>query len=223
MATSWRFKSSHPHFSNLFFEQKTMDLTEAIKKHQPNFGLVLKDEQVSNLAIYYDLVMKYNDELHLVGKCDAEEFAIRHILESLYALQFLPDETTFADVGAGAGLPSIPLLIVREGLLGKLVESKKKKGTFLAHVIRKCNLKERAVLINEQFQEVSNINVSFVTCRALDKFSRRVLQIKKWSDDAEMILFAGNAIRQELKKRKLNFEEHLIPMSERRFIFRVTK
>ena len=60
-------------------------------------------------------------------------------------------------------------------------------------------------------------------CRALDKFSRRLIQIKNWSNDAEMILFAGNSVRQELKKRRMNFEEYLIPMSERRYIFRTKK
>ncbi len=200
-----------------------MNITEALQTHQSEFGLALAKEQISNLANYYDLVMKYNDELNLVGKSSPEEFAIRHILESLFALQFLPDETVFADVGTGAGLPSVPLLIVRERLMGKLIESKVKKGKFLSHMINKCNLSERAVLLNQQFQEVQNIDVSFVLCRALDKFSRRVLEMKKWSDNAELILFAGDAVKKELIRRKLTFHEHLIPMSEKRFIFRVEK
>lgn len=199
-----------------------MNITEAVKKHQSEFGLELSDEKISQLAEYYSLVMKYNDELHLVAPCDAEEFAVRHILESLYGLQFLPENAVFADVGTGAGLPSIPCLIVREDLMGKLVESKVKKGKFLGHVIRRCDLRERAVLLNQQFQEIQNIEVSYVMCRALDKFGKRVEQIKKWSGDAKLIFFAGNSVRQQLKRKKIEFEEYLIPMSERRYIF-VTK
>ncbi len=200
-----------------------MNIKQAIKKHQSAFGLELNSENISKLAVYYDLVMKHNDILHLVAPSDAEEFAIRHILESLYAIQFLPENAVFADVGTGAGLPSIPCLIVREDLLGKLIESKVKKGNFLKEVISKCDLNERAILINKQFQEVTNINVSFVMCRALDKFSKRIAQIKKWSNDAEMILFAGENVRRELNRRKISFEEYLIPMSERRFIFKTQK
>lgn len=199
-----------------------MNITEAIKTHQSEFGLELTDEKISELAVYYDLVMNYNDNLHLVAPCDAEEFAIRHILESLYGLQFLPENTVFADVGTGAGLPSIPCLIVRKDLMGRLVESKVKKGKFLGHVIRRCDLRERAVLLNQQFQEIQNIEVSYVTCRALDKFGKRVEQIKKWSDNARLIFYAGNSVRQQLKRKKIEFEEHLIPMSKRRYIF-VTK
>lgn len=200
-----------------------MTINEAIKKHQATFGLDLSDEKISQLAVYYDLVMENNEHLHLVAPCDAEEFAVRHILESLYALQFLPENTVFADVGTGAGLPSVPCLIVREDLMGKLIESKLKKGEFLNRVIRQCNLKERAILINKQFQEITNIEVIYVLCRALDKFGKRILQLQKWSDDANMILFAGESVRKELSKKKISFEEFLIPMSEKRFIFTVKK
>ena len=158
-----------------------MNITEAIEKYQSEFGLELSAEKIEKLTEYYQLVMKSNDLLHLVApSIDAEEFAVRHILESLYALQFLPENTVFADVGTGAGLPSIPCLIVREDLMGKLIESKQKKGTFLQEAINQLGLEERAILINKQFQEVSNIEVSFIMCRALDKFSRRLIQIKNW-------------------------------------------
>jgi 16S rRNA (guanine527-N7)-methyltransferase len=200
-----------------------MKIIDAIKKHQSEFGFELSEEKIEQLAEYYKLVMEYNGELHLVAPCDTQEFAIRHILESLYGLQFLPENAVFADIGTGAGLPSIPCLIVREDLLGKLVESKVKKGKFLGHVIRKCNLRDRAMLLNQQFQEIENIEVSFIMCRALDKFGKRVEQLKKWSDNAEMILYAGESVRRELKKKNIEFEEFLIPMSERRYIFKTKK
>ncbi len=200
-----------------------MKIVDSIKKYQSNFGLELSPDKIKQLGVYYELVREHNDELHLVAPCDAEEFAVRHILESLYALQFLPEKAVFADVGTGAGLPSIPCLIVREDLMGKLIESKQKKDKFLSLVIEACYLRERAVLINKQFQEVKNIEVSHVMCRALDKFGKRVEQLKKWSDNAEMLLFAGDSVRQELYRKKITFDEFLIPMSERRFIFKTTK
>ncbi len=200
-----------------------MNITEAIKKHQSEFGLNLEDEMISRLAVYYDLVMQNNELLHLVAPCNAEEFAVRHLLESLYALQFLPENTVFADVGTGAGLPSVPCLIIREDLMGKLIESKQKKGDFLKQIINTCGLEGRAMLINKQFQEIQNIEVSYVLCRALDKFGKRVSQLKKWSDDANLIFFAGESVRRELVKNKISFREYLIPMSEKRFIFKTEK
>ena len=68
-------------------------------------------EEGATLADYYELVQANNPLLHLVAPSSPEEFAVRHVLESLALLKFLPERAKFADVGAGAGLPSIPCLI----------------------------------------------------------------------------------------------------------------
>jgi 16S rRNA G527 N7-methylase RsmG len=52
----------------------------------------------------------------------------------------LPVKAKFADVGTGAGLPSIPCVIARADLRGVLIESKIKKAMFLEKVLVKCNL-----------------------------------------------------------------------------------
>src|SRR5688572_25477495 len=88
----------------------------SIREHGAAFGLNIPDASIDRLADYYDLVQKHNPLLHLVGPCSAEEFAVKHILESLTLFPHLPPNWKFADVGAGAGLPSIPCLIVRDDL-----------------------------------------------------------------------------------------------------------
>jgi Predicted S-adenosylmethionine-dependent methyltransferase involved in bacterial cell division len=69
---------------------------ESIKKHQIAFGLELSDAAVESLADYYELIQEHNPVLHLVAPCSAEEFAIRHILESLTLLEYLPENSRFA-------------------------------------------------------------------------------------------------------------------------------
>jgi 16S rRNA (guanine527-N7)-methyltransferase len=105
---------------------------------------------------------------------------VRHILESLTLLEFLPRNAKFADVGTGAGLPSIPCLIAREDLRGVLIESKLKKAVFLEEVLSKCALQKRTTIINRQFEEISKPFVSFVTCRALDKFTQKLPKLLRW-------------------------------------------
>lgn len=106
------------------------NFTEAIIKYQSFFNLKLKDEAIRTLSKYKDLVFQNNPLLHLTASMSEEEFAVRHVLESLFALEFLPPEVKIADVGAGAGLPSIPCLIVRSDLKASLIESRKKKSRF---------------------------------------------------------------------------------------------
>lgn len=199
------------------------EFTAAIKTHQSVFGLDLTDEKIEVLALYYALIQKHNPLLHLVAPCSAEEFAIRHILESLTLLNYLPKNTKFADVGTGAGLPSVPCLIVREDLFGTLIESKLKKAKFLEEALKECRLTKRTRIVSRQFEEVERPDVSHVTCRALDKFAEKLSRLLKWSKNASLLLFAGNSLRDELKKNNLKFKEKLMPLSEQRYLFIVNK
>ena len=197
----------------------TSEIGEAIRTNQNAFGVEVAEEKIERLADYYRLVQEINPILHLVAPCLAEEFAIRHILESLMLLEYLPEAVKFADVGTGAGLPSIPCLIVREDLFAFLIESKQKKIGFLKPALQTMLLSPRARVIHRQFDEVKEDDFSFVTCRALDKFTEKLPRIVKWSGMRKKILFGGPALEEALNSLKLGFEKRLIPMSERRYIF----
>ena len=195
------------------------EFIKSIVKHQSAFGLNLPDEKISALADYYELVQKNNEFLHLVAPSSAEEFAIRHILESLTLLEHFAPKAKFADVGTGAGLPSIPCLIARDDLRAVLIESKTKKSDFLQKVLAKYQLENRAEIINRQFEEIRKPDVSYVSCRALDKFIEKSPRLLKWSAGSGLLFFGGNALRDELKKHGVKFKEKLMPLSERRFLF----
>ena len=198
------------------------DLASAIEKHRSAFAISLNNAQIGRLADYYEFVQDHNPLLHLVAPCSAEEFATRHILESLTLLEFLPENTRFADVGAGAGLPSIPCLLVREDLSADLIESKIKKSAFLAAAIEKLELTGRTSVLNRQFEETSPGEASMITCRALDKFSEKLPRLIKWSKGRPLLLFAGPDLRAEIEKFRTIDREQLMPLSERRYLF-VTK
>lgn len=197
----------------------TEKFIEAIQNFQSDFGLKLEETQIKNLAGYYELVQKNNPLLHLVAPCSEEEFAVRHILESLTLLEFLPKKAKFADVGTGAGLPSIPCLLVRGDLQGILIESKLKKTVFLQEVVKECGLENRTSIINRQFEEVSKSGAAYVTCRALDKFTQKLPKLLKWSKGSELLFFGGNSLGDELRKNRVKFKEKLMPMSEQRYLF----
>ena len=187
--------------------------------NQESFGVSLSTEKIFALTRYYELVEKYNALLHLVAPTDAETFVVRHILESIYAEKFLPKNASFADIGTGAGLPAVPLLIARKDTRGFLIESKLKKANFLGEILAECKLENRAEILNQQFEELSQPDVSYVLCRALDKFTQKLPRILKWSGNCNFLFFGGNALRDELKKNGVKFEEKLLPLSEQRFLF----
>ncbi len=195
----------------------------SLQSNQQLFDISLSTNEADKLGDYYEFVQNHNEILHLVAPCSPEDFATRHILESLTLLEFLPENVKFADVGAGAGLPSVPCLIVREDLRGVLIESKLKKADFLREVLTKCDLESRAEILNRQFEELAKPDVSFVTCRALDKFTRKLPKLLKWSGEINLLLFGGNSLCEELHKNGVKFQEKLMPLSEQRFLFIISR
>src|SRR5262245_32858941 len=120
------------------------DFSKAIEANAPDFGLELSDDQTALLADYYELLLKWNERLHLVALCSAEEFAVRHVLESLVLLPHLPPRATVVDVGSGGGLPIIPCLLMRADLHATLVESSTRKSVFLREALKLVESRERA-------------------------------------------------------------------------------
>ncbi|HSE22183.1 MAG TPA: hypothetical protein VLB68_11015, partial [Pyrinomonadaceae bacterium] len=57
-----------------------------LRERMDDFGVTLAPESISTLTRYYELVQQWNPRLHLVAPCSPEEFAIRHVLESLILL-----------------------------------------------------------------------------------------------------------------------------------------
>lgn len=195
------------------------ELITAIDKHQSAFGLELTTETIRRLADHFDLVQAGNEFLHLVGPCSPEDFAIRHILESLTLLEYLPAGSKFADIGAGAGLPSVPCLLARDDLTAVLIESKEKKTAFLETVVAKLGLERRVSVVNRQFQEVDATGCQAVTCRALDKFSEKLPRLIKWAQKRTLLLFGGNNLRDPLIAAGVKFDERLMPLSEQRYLY----
>jgi len=183
---------------------------------------VLDDKARSRLADYYELVMEQNDLLHLVAPTTPENFATRHILESLTLLKHLPDGARFIDSGAGAGLPSLPCLLVREDLSAVLIESKIKKSAFLDDTIERLGLTARAAVIARQFEEAVPLgDARFVTARALDRFEQKLPKLVKWAKNKELLLFGGPGLAEQFRKLRLAYTEELMPLSNQRFLYKV--
>ena len=194
---------------------------QALIANMGSFDLELSSETVTQLAEYYSLLTRWNDRLHLVAPCSPEEFAVRHVLESLLLLKYLPSQGTVADVGSGGGLPIIPFLIARPDLQATLIESSQKKVVFLREALNHLGL--NATIIARPFEDVSAPPVSFITCRALDQFMRKLSALINWAPrGSTLLLFGGETLGQQLRRANVNSERFLIPQSEKRFLFLAT-
>ena len=197
------------------------EFLNAISAHSGEFGLEITDEKAERLGDYYAFLLGQNPVLHLVAPCEPEEFAVRHILESLYVSALIPKSATVADAGSGGGLPGVPLAIGREDLKVILIESKEKKAAFLKEVVERCGISDRVRVIGRQFSETTLPKGTLITARALDKFTKILPKLLKWASGRRMILFGGPSLEEALVDADVKFQKKLIPTSEQRFVFEV--
>jgi 16S rRNA (guanine527-N7)-methyltransferase len=201
--------------SSLIMQNELQRFEQTLLVKMRDFGVELSPDAVARLVTYYSLLTRWNDRLHLVAPCSPEEFATRHVLESLILLEHLPHGAKIADIGSGGGLPIIPCLIVREDLEATLIESSQKKTVFLREALSAVG--RRAVIFARRFEELDAPAVDFVTCRALDRFLPQIPSLMAWAPNGStLLLFAGG----ELKDKLPSAEAYLIPGSERRFLFK---
>ena len=194
-------------------------LSQALRDHSGDFGIRLQPEDIASLGGYYSLLLKWNPRLHLVAPCSPEEFATRHILESLLLLRHFPRDARVVDVGSGAGLPIIPCLILRDDLRATLIESSQRKAVFLREASRGLSKPDSTRLIVDRFENSPAPDADFITCRAIDRFQQVLPKLINWAPPSStLLLFAGRTLANEVKDLFPSVDVERIPGSEQRFL-----
>ncbi|MFN2516738.1 MAG: 16S rRNA (guanine(527)-N(7))-methyltransferase RsmG [Pyrinomonadaceae bacterium] len=203
---------------------QTCEFKEALETGATSYRVKLPAEAVEALSQYYELLNEWNPRLHLVAPTSPQEFAARHVLESLMLLEYLPQRARIADIGSGAGLPIIPCLIVRPDIEAVLIEASKRKAVFLREALGKTLTLERATVMAERFENTTAPDVDFISCRALERFEKMLSTLFKWAPaNATLLLFGGDGLGKKIKNSGLVSSAVLIPNSKRRFLFVANK
>jgi 16S rRNA (guanine527-N7)-methyltransferase len=121
---------------------------------------------VTDLERYRALLADWNGRMNLVGASTLDAFWSRHAWDSAQLLRYAPDALTWADLGAGAGLPGVVLAILakdRPGFHVHLVESMAKRCRFLSEAVTLLALP--ATVHNTRAEDLT-LSVDVVTARA---------------------------------------------------------
>jgi 16S rRNA (guanine527-N7)-methyltransferase len=108
-------------------------------------GISLPEGSAVRLLQYLDLVEKWGKVYNLTAVRKPEAMLSRHLFDSLAVLPHIAGPCV-ADVGSGAGLPGIPLALVRPDWRVVLLESNQKKAVFLQQARIELGLKNVEVV-----------------------------------------------------------------------------
>jgi 16S rRNA (guanine527-N7)-methyltransferase len=145
------------------------DLAEGLQK----LGIAVPPSGQERLIRYLGLIEKWNKVHNLTAIRDPEQMLSHHLLDSLAVLPHLGAAKTLLDVGSGAGLPGIPLGIVRPDLEITLLDSSHKRYSFQQQSKAELSL-DNVTAIHSRVEEYRNeIGFDVVVSRAfsdLDEF-----------------------------------------------------
>ena len=122
------------------------------------------------LLAYLDLLARWNRTYNLTSVREPREMLRKHLLDSL-AMSPYVDAGPLADLGAGPGLPGIPLAIADPALQVTLVDSNSKMSRFQREAVRALGLGNVRVLQSRAENVAEPGAFRLLTARALDRLA----------------------------------------------------
>ncbi|HET6631812.1 MAG TPA: 16S rRNA (guanine(527)-N(7))-methyltransferase RsmG [Rhodanobacteraceae bacterium] len=190
-------------------------------------GLTLPGEATTRLLAYLRLLERWNAHYNLTAVREPAQMVTRHLLDSLAVAPHV-DGDTLADLGAGAGLPGIPLAIAAPQRAVTLIDANGKKARFMRTARRELALDNVSVV--EARVEQAEGRFDCIVARAFASLPRmlalgghllapggRWLALKgRLPEDEIAALPAGFRIdgTVSLSVPGLNAERHLLVMSK---------
>lgn len=185
-----------------------LELERKVARALRKMGLEVDGERMETLLEYVYELRRWNKAYNLVGRKLGDEGIAELIVDSLTPCAvrgLLGGGKDVLDIGTGAGMPAIPLYIVKGPFSVTLAEPQRKRITFLRHVIRKLGLQE-VEIFPSRFEEMwgeENYLSAFdvVTARAVADPVKLPEKTKKLlADGGFLVLFVSARDLARLKR-----------------------
>lgn len=171
---------------------------------QPTFEELLAErvegECLARLVAYATLLERWSTRHNLVSYSSRRELVERHLLDALAAVPQLAETGSLLDVGSGAGLPGVPLLIARPEWRGVLLEPRQKRWAFLRLVVRELGLS--GIVERSRYQDLNESRSwDLITARAVGNHT----ELLRWASahlcqDGAVLLWTSEEIEVTLRQ-----------------------
>ena len=128
-------------------------------------------ENFKAISQYVDILTSRGIDWGLIGPREVDRIWDRHILNSTAFAELIPEGATVVDVGSGAGLPGIPLAVLRPDLKITLLEPLLRRCTFLSQAVDELGITSRVEVVRGRAEEHAH-TYDVVTARAVAPLGR---------------------------------------------------
>jgi 16S rRNA (guanine527-N7)-methyltransferase len=158
-------------------------------------------ERFADAVRYAELLAEAGVQRGLIGPREVPRLWERHLLNCAVLSEAVPEGVTVCDVGSGAGLPGIPLALVREDLNITLLEPLLRRTNFLTEVVELLGLDHVTVVRGRAEEVLGTLQpVHVVTARAVAPLDRLAAWgIPLLRPYGEMLALKGDTAEEELK------------------------
>ena len=131
--------------------------------------MTVSRETATAIGVYVGAVNSWNKAIALVGPAQAVDIEGRAIDQAVLLNTLMPKGPVprWVDLGSGAGLPAIPLAILRRALEDDLtlVDADRRKAAFLRHALRETGL--AGTVLAGRIETIEPLAANVITARAL--------------------------------------------------------
>jgi 16S rRNA (guanine527-N7)-methyltransferase len=127
-------------------------------------GINLSPKQLKMFMVVMNNLKKWNDKINLTTITSNQSIIVKHFLDSLSIHTYI-NKQTIADVGTGAGFPSLPLAIIYPQKHFFLIEKNNKKIVYLKYIKNLLNL-SNVHIIKKRVEKITKYRFQMCISRA---------------------------------------------------------
>lgn len=122
-------------------------IKDLLQNYIKDYKITLTENQYEQFQKYFELLAEWNEKMNLTAITDESGVALKHFADSLSLLNFvdIPQNSSLADVGTGAGFPGVVLKIARPDIRLTLIDSLNKRLVFLGEVCAQLGIEAELI------------------------------------------------------------------------------
>jgi len=173
-------------------------------------NVIINAQQFEKLAAFQKRVLMVNQQMNLTAIKDDVGFAVKHIIDSLTLLPYIPENATLLDIGTGAGFPGVVLGIMRPDIHLSLLDSLKKRIQFLKESLDMLGI-DGVECIPHRAEELVRTGVKYDVCTAravarMDKLVKYALPLVR--PGGVLLAMKGADVAEEVENAKNVLSKH---------------